>query len=360
MKIERDFLEQSEAYLRGEMNALQRKAFEDYLFSDNEARKKFQEHKAFIGTVKSYGERVNLQQKLDAIHATLNIEEVMPKKPLVVRLWDKYKINSLVAASVALIAVFTTLWLTGFYSKDNTSQYIALRRDMNNIRQNVKAQNALIKDINKGKNGITAPSHYGATGFALSSNGYVMTTYHVIKDADSVYLQNHTGNSYKAKVIYTDPGYDIAVLEIIDKSFKEAGTLPYTFKQNAADIGEDVYTIGFPREEAVYGRGYLSSNTGYSGDTIAYQVSIPVNPGNSGGPVLDNRGNIIGVINSKQTETDGAAFAIKSNYVLEALASIPDSLDKKIILNKKNTLANLSRTEQIKKVQEYIYMIKVY
>ncbi|WP_134091819.1 S1C family serine protease [Olivibacter sp. XZL3] len=360
MKIERDFLEQSEAYLRGEMNALERKAFEDYLFNDDQARKKFEEHKVFIQTVKSYGARVDLQQKLDAVHATINIQEVMPKKPLVVRLWDKYKINSLVAASVALIAVFTTLWLTGFYSKDNTSQYIALRRDMNNIRQNVKAQNALIKDINKGKSGFSTPSHYGATGFALSSNGYVMTTYHVIKDADSVYLQNYTGNSYKAKVIYTDPGYDIAVLEIIDKSFKEAGNLPYTFKQNAADIGEDVYTIGFPREEAVYGRGYLSSNTGYSGDTIAYQVSIPVNPGNSGGPVLDNRGNIIGVINSKQTETDGAAFAIKSNYVLEALASIPDSLDKKLILNKKNTLANLSRTEQIKKVQEYIYMIKVY
>ncbi|MFC0319322.1 MULTISPECIES: S1 family peptidase [Olivibacter] len=361
MKSERDFLDQSEAYLRGEMNALEKKVFEDHLVNDPEARRKFDEHEIFIGNMKSYGARTDLRHKLEAIHETINIEEVVPKKPLIIRLWDKYKINSLVAASVALLAVFTTLWLTGFYSKDNTSQYIALRRDMNSIRQNVKAQNALIKDINKGKNDAGTPSHYGATGFALSSNGYVMTTYHVIKDADSVYLQNYTGNSYKAKVIYTDPTYDIAVLEIIDKDFKEVGNLPYTFKQNAADIGEDVYTIGFPREEAVYGRGYLSSNTGYSGDTIAYQVSIPVNPGNSGGPVLDNRGNIIGVINSKQTETDGAAFAIKSNYVLEALASIPeDSLEKKLTLNKKNTLANLSRTEQIKKVQEYIYMIKVY
>lgn len=360
MKSERDFLDQSEAYLRGEMNALEKKVFEDHLANDPNSRRKFDEHESFIEGLKDYSARADLRHKLDAIHATIAIEEVMPRKPLIVRLWDKYKINSLVAASVALIAVFTTLWLTGFYSKDNTSQYIALRRDMNNIKQNVKAQNALIKNINN-KNGLITPSHYGATGFAVSSNGYVMTTYHVIKDADSVYLQNYIGNSYKAKVIYTDPAYDIAVLEIIDKDFKEVGSLPYTFKQNAADIGEDVYTIGFPREEAVYGRGYLSSNTGYSGDTIAYQVSIPVNPGNSGGPVLDNRGNIIGIINSKQTETDGAAFAIKSNYVLEALASIPEeSLEKKLTLNKRNTLANLSRTEQIKKVQEYIYMIKVY
>ncbi|GAA4787594.1 hypothetical protein GCM10023231_14640 [Olivibacter ginsenosidimutans] len=365
MKSERDFLDQAEAYIKGELNEQEASLFKDYLASDRHAREDFIAHQQFIENIKRYGERVALKEELNNIHANLDVEEVlayaMPKKPLIMRLWDKYKINSLVAASVALLAVFSTLWLTGFYSKDDTSRYIALRRDMNNIRQNVKAQNALIKDINKNKAGITTPSHYGATGFALSSNGYIMTTYHVIKDADSVYLQNNAGISYKGKVIYTDPTYDIAVLSIVDENFKDFGNLPYTFKQNAADIGEDVYTIGFPREEAVYGRGYLSSNTGYSGDTVAYQVSIPVNPGNSGGPVLDNRGNIIGVINSKQTETDGAAFAIKSNYVLKALADIPeDSLDKKIVINKKNTLANLSRTEQIKRVQDYIYMVKVY
>jgi len=365
MESDHEFLSLADAYIRGEMSHQDAISFENRLLNDKESYEKFNEHKEFIVRLTGYGKRINLQQKLDAIHSTLNIPEIIknavPQKPLIIRLWDKYKINSLVAASVAILAVFTTLWITGFYSKDNTSQYVALRRDMNSIRQNVKAQNALIKDINKNQSGNTTPSHYGATGFALSSNGYVMTTYHVIKDADSVYLQNNVGDSYKVKVVFTDPAYDIAVLQIIDKDFKDFGNLPYTFKQNPADIGEDVYTIGFPREEAVYGRGYLSSNTGYSGDTVAYQVSIPVNPGNSGGPVLDNRGNIIGVINSKQTETDGAAFAIKSDYVLKAIAAIPeDSLEKKIVINKRNTLANLNRTEQIKKVQDFIYMIKVY
>lgn len=365
MKSERDFLERVEAYIRGELSPHEAQIFEEELSRNEVELQRFEKHKTFLKQIKAYGERVELQNHLHAIHKQIDIEKVIefaiPQKPLIIRLWDKYKINSLVAACVALLAVFSTLWLTGFYSKDSTSQYIALRRDMNSIRQNVKAQNALIKDINKNKSDANSPSHYGATGFALSSNGYVMTTYHVIKDADSVYLQNNAGNSYKVKVVYTDPAYDIAVLQIIDKDFKDLGSLPYTFKQNAAEIGEDVYTIGFPREEAVYGRGYLSSNTGYSGDTVAYQVSIPVNPGNSGGPVLDNRGNIIGVINSKQTETDGAAFAIKSNYLLKAIEEIPEeSLDKKITVNKKNTLANLSRTEQIKRVQDYIYMIKVY
>ncbi|QNL48855.1 trypsin-like peptidase domain-containing protein [Olivibacter sp. SDN3] len=365
MKSDQEFLNQVEAYLRGDLNDSDNLRFEDLLSKDQARRDQFNEHRAFMEGLHTYGGRINLQHKLDDIHANLDIESIienaLPRKTLVVRLWDKYKINSLVAASVAILAVFSTLWLTGFYAKDDASQYIALRRDMNNIRQNVKAQNALIKDINRNQGGIATPSHYGATGFALSSNGYIMTTYHVIKGADSVYIQNNTGDSYKVKVVFTDPAYDIAVLQIIDEEFKDLGHLPYTFKQHTTDIGEDVYTIGFPREEAVYGRGYLSSNTGYSGDTVAYQVSIPVNPGNSGGPVLDNRGNIIGVINSKQTETDGAAFAIKADYVLKAIESIPeDSLEKKIQINKKNSLSNLSRTEQIKKVQDYIYMVKVY
>jgi len=365
MKGERDFLDKVEDYLQGKLDSTAACAFEEELANDHSAHEKFITHKNFMENIRLYGERVNLQRTMDELHSKLDMEAIVasaiPQRSFIVRLWDKYKINSLVAASVAIIAVFTTLWLTGFYSKNDASQYIALRRDMNNIRQNVKAQNALIKDINKNKPGINTPSHYGATGFALSSDGYVMTTFHVIKDADSVYVQSNAGDSYKVKVVYTDPLYDIAVLKIVDENFKSFGNIPYTFKQSSIDLGEEVYTIGFPREEAVYGRGYLSSNTGYSGDTVAYQVSIPVNPGNSGGPVLDNRGHVVGVINSKQTETDGAAFAIKSNYVLKAIAEIPEeTLDDKIVINKKNTLTNLSRTEQIKRVQDYIYMIKVY
>lgn len=363
MKSDQEFMDLSDAYIRGELNIAEAMEFENYLSTHEESYSRFKRHQEFVEKLKAYDQRNKLKEELDKVHKQYDIAVLtqITKRPVIVRLWEKYKINALVAASVAILAVFSTLWVTGFYSKDDRSQYMALRRDMNNIQQNVKAQNALITNINRNKHGIAAPSHYGATGFALSSNGYVMTTYHVIKDADSVYVQSNQGNSYKVKVVFTDPAYDIAILQIVDQEFKDLGTLPYTFKQSPADVGEEVYTIGFPREEPVYGRGYLSSNTGYSGDTLAYQVSIPVNPGNSGGPVLDHRGNIIGVINSKQMETDGAAFAIKSDYLLKAIAEIPqDSLEKKIALNKKNMLGYLSRTEQIKKVQDYIYMIKVY
>jgi S1-C subfamily serine protease len=281
-------------------------------------------------------------------------------------IWKKYRYTALVAASVALVAVFSTLWMSGFYDnvKESSYQYSLLKRDMNTIKRNVNAQNAAIKNINSSTDGgaNSYPSGtYSATGFALTSNGFIATNYHVVRESDSVYVQNHKGDSYKAKVIYIDPAHDLAILEIIDPSFEKTPAVPYTLKEENADLGQDVFTIGYPREEAVYGSGYLSSNTGFGGDTSSYQVTIPVNPGNSGGPVLDSKGNVIGIISGKQTETDGAAFAIKTNYLLQSIKAIPqDSLSKALVIGKRNSLSGLSRTNQIKKIQDYIYIVKVF
>lgn len=367
MRSDQEFLEWADAYIKGELSPREQEEFERYCEDTPAARAQLEEHRSFLKHLGFYGKRINLQQRMDAIHADLDMDEILrnarPHSPVVVRMWNKYKINTIVAASVALLAVFSTLWITGYFTKvkDNTSQYSALRRDMNSI---TRRQNALIKEFNR-KNSNTEKraeaSHYGATGFALSADGYLVTNYHVIQEADSVYVQSNNGSSYKIKVVHVDKDYDLAILQIDDPSFQGLGNVPYTFKKASSDIGEDVFTIGFPRDEAVYGSGYLSSQSDYAGDTIAYQVSIPVNPGNSGGPLVDNHGNIIGIVKGKQTLADGAAFAVKSKFLLKSLQDLSDGDEgEKIVLNKKNTLGKLSRTDQIKKIQDFIFMVKVY
>lgn len=366
MRSDQDFLEWVDAYLKGELSDRERVEFERYCAETPGANAQVEEHAAFIKHLGFYGNRINLQSRMDTIHASLNMEEILrnakPHAPMVIRMWNRYKINTIVAASVALLAVFSTLWLTGYFTKvkENTSQYSALRRDMNNMK---RSQNALIKEINRNnmsKNGFEG-SHFGATGFALSADGYLVTNHHVIEGADSVYVQDNKGNSYKVDVVYLDKDYDIAILLINDPTFEYLDPIPYTFKKNGSDIGEDVFTIGFPRDEAVYGRGYLSGQSDYSGDTVSYQVSIPVNPGNSGGPLVDHAGNIIGIVKGKQTLADGAAFAVKSSFLLKSIQDLADkdSIDR-IVLNKKNTLQRLNRTEQIKKIQDFVFMVKVY
>lgn len=363
MNSETELTNQIDSYLRDELTESELSDFEKKRMENPEFDLKVVEHQNLIQHLSEYGKRVKLSSDMNVIHESIDIQAirnlVAPEAPLVRRLWKKYRINTAIAASVALIAVSGTLLSTGYFSKTISTNVSLLRREINSIK---RSQNALIKNINdKPSRGPADPGEFGGTGFALSSNGYLVTNFHVVDGADSVYVQNSEGEAFKVKLIYQDPAYDLAVLQITDPDFEKLASLPYTFKKATSDVGEDVFTIGFPRDEQVLGKGYVSSRNGNAGDTVTYQVSIPVNPGNSGGPLLDTHGNIVGIINGKQPLADGAAFAIKSNYILKSIEAIPqDSLDEKLILNKRNSLSGLSRKDQFKKLEPYIFMVKVY
>ncbi|SMO43462.1 S1C family serine protease [Solitalea koreensis] len=371
MNEEQKIMNEIERYLNDEMSEVERRAFDSLRRTDSELDGKVVFQQQFISTIKAVAERKSLSNKLEAFHSELDIEaiktEILPQTPKVIQLWRSYKNQIAIAATVAFFTIMGTLVASNLLHNEKNASYRALRRDMESIK---RSQNALIRNINSNPQSNTKlpvnPGKFGGTSFVLSSSGYLITNYHVVNGADSIYLENDKGEVYKAKPVYMDQTYDLAVLQIDDPNFKSFGPLPYTFKKNKSDLGEEVFTLGFPRDEMVYGKGYLSSATGFGGDTVAYQVSIPANPGNSGGPLIDSKGNIVGVVSGKQNETEGATFAIRSQSVLKFLNSIPhDSLDNKIAFNKitfakKNSIAGLSRTEQIKKMKDYVFMVKVY
>ena len=362
MKSEIDIIKRIEAYLFQEMTAEELENFEGERRNDAVLDHRVVEHLDFLKSLKSFGEKRDLMLAMNEIHEDIDVValtgQYLEQPSPVVSMWRKYKRNLAVAASVAIIFTLITLLSTGQFDTENhVPNYSELKRDMETIK---RSQNALIRNINS-KDMPIAESQYGGTGFALSSDGYLVTNYHVVKGADSIYVQNNKGESFKVQTVYIDPAFDIAVLQIADPAFKSLSPLPYTFKKTNSELGEDVYTIGYPKDDVVYGKGYLSSATGFGGDSIAYQISIPVNPGNSGGPLMDGRGNVIGMVSGKQTQADGAAFAVKSDFILKAINDIPeDSLKQKIVINKRNTLAGLNRTQQIKKMQDFIFIVKVY
>lgn len=368
-----DITDNIERYLNGEMDQQEQAEFERARTLDRRLDQQVVAHDSFVRELKAYGMRKHLMTEMNMIHEELNVQEIRSQVlPLAVHvriLWRKYRMNAAVAASVAVLAVFATLFSTGFFARTNAlaSDNIALRREMSReINSKVqRSKNEIMQNI-KATASTKAPADpaiFGGTGFALTSDGYVVTNYHVVKDADSVYIQSNDGNLFKAETVYSYPSYDVAVLKVSDPSFMSSKPLPYSFRRSSTDLGEDVFTYGYPKDDPVYSKGYLSSRSGFSGDTTEYQVDISVNPGNSGGPLLDSKGNVIGVIKGKSSRTDGASYAIKSKYLLEALDAIPkESLsgNHKIVLSGKNSLSNLSRKDQIKKIQDYIYMVKVY
>lgn len=355
--------EEIERYLNGEMTKDERVRFEKLRAENGDINIKVVEHKHFTNLIKQYGERLELENRLNAIHNEIDVhaleDSLMVHPSWIVQLWRNHHSKISVAASITIFAVLCTLFFTG-YLNNREMNYVKLKGEVDHIKQSTNELQSKVNGLNHPGKLTANPGNFRGTGFAISSNGYIVTDYHVIKDADSVYVQNVDGKSFKAKVIYTEPQTDIAVLLISDPSFKTFGPIPYAFKKADTDIGEIVFTVGFPRDAMVLGPGFLTASTGFRGDSIQYQVSTPVDFGNSGGPLLDNKGNIIGIINAKQTHTEGAAFAVKSSYLMKTIQDIPDSLKGTLNINSKNTLASLNRVQQIKKLQNYVFMVKVY
>ncbi|MES2809193.1 MAG: serine protease, partial [Bacteroidota bacterium] len=229
-----------------------------------------------------------------------------------------------------------------------------------------KSNNNLSRSINaikseKGKGSVVDKYSASATGFAITQDGLIATNYHVIRDANALAVQNADGATFKAQVLYTEPQHDIAILKITDKSFETLNTIPYTFKRAESNVADQISTYGYPDGYPAYAPGSLASLYGQNGDTLHYKVTMPINFGNSGGPLWDKQGNVIGITDSKEAAIEGQHFAIKSKYLMDAIKNIPaDSLKNKVTLPKKNTLTGLTEAERLKKAKNFVFMVKVY
>ena len=200
------------------------------------------------------------------------------------------------------------------------------------------------------------------TGFALTSNGYIVTNYHVIDGATTITVKGVNGNfstSYKAKVVVSDKNNDLAIIQIEDNSFTNISKIPYTIKSTSSDVGENVFVLGYPLrasmgDEIKLTNGIISSKTGFQGDITSYQISAPVQPGNSGGPLFDKLGNLIGVINAKHSGAENVSYAIKVSY----LKNVIDLLPTTPTLGNNNTLTTLTLSDQVKLLNKFVYIIE--
>jgi len=351
--------EEIERYLNDDMSVAERKAFESLRKEDPSVNIKLAEHQEFTRLLKQYGDRMALETRLNAIHNEIDVhtlaDELMIHPSLLVRLWRNHHSKISVAASIAIFAILSTLFVTGYFNNQD-SKYIQLSREVGNLKHKTDKLDQKVTQTASTRTGKVTTDRFRGTGFAITSNGLIVTNYHVVSEYDSVYIQNAAGKSFKAKVLYTEPQNDIAILKITDTAFRSLGAIPYTFKKAESDLAESVYTYGYSQDSPTYGDGKLTSENGLNGDSLDYQISVPLNPGNSGGPLMDSRGNVIGVVQAKETQLEGVHFAVKTSYLLSAI----DSLDQKVTLNTKNTLANLTPVQQLKKLKNYVFMVKVY
>ena len=202
---------------------------------------------------------------------------------------------------------------------------------------------------------------WSGTGFALK-NGYIVTNYHVVENARNITVQGIKGSfstEYKATVVATDKFNDLALIKISDSRFSGFGTIPYRIKTSTSEVGEEVFVLGYPLtstmgDEIKLTTGVVSSKTGFQGDVSLYQISAPIQPGNSGGPLFDGNGNLIGIVNAKHKGAENVGYAIKASY----LNNLVESAVSSNILPSMNSVSGQPLTNKVKNLRNFVFMIK--
>ncbi|MEW6775103.1 MAG: serine protease [Bdellovibrionota bacterium] len=226
------------------------------------------------------------------------------------------------------------------------------------------------------------------TGFFVTSKGHFLTNYHVIEGGDYYTLLTSDRRYYQAKFVKDDPANDLALLqikwELIEKKKKydedkdrkeeEITTVPLPFSEEITNIskGEDVLTVGYPLidlqgtdSKATFGR--INSVEGPQGDVRFYQIDVPVQPGNSGGPLITAHGEVVGIVTARLPDIltyrvsgmlpQNVNYAVKSAYILPLLkAQAPaGDLAKGALFPKSPSMAEI-----VKRVEQSVVMVLVW
>ncbi len=199
------------------------------------------------------------------------------------------------------------------------------------------------------------------SGFLISTKGYIVTCNHVVQGAKKIYVidNNRTKTRLPATVAISDVNNDLCILKVSGLSLGYSSSLPYGFDEALNKTGESVFCMGYPLTQVMGNEikvtnGIISSVTGYKGDVSSYQFSAPAQPGNSGGPLFNSSGNVIGVVNAKISQAENVSYAVKASYLNNLIGLLSD--DVRI---SKSTQTSSSLSSLVEKFKPAVYIIEV-
>lgn len=267
--------------------------------------------------------------------------------------WHVGDVKSSIAAT-SDVGIFSGYWYS--LAKERIDRvYVAYNG--NEMRSLIAGNEGAFKKVFPDSQGTYGK--WSGTGFAIK-DGYIVTNEHVIEGAKSIVVERVIGTkreSFSAEVVGVDKGNDLAVLKI-DIGGRN-WNVPYSIKTSTSRVGEDCFALGFPLTstmglEIKLTNGIISALSGYKGEVSTYQISVPVQPGNSGGPVFNKRGELIGIINAKHNGAENVSYAIKTSY----LNNLIESITSKRILPSTNILSSKSLPDQVSIITPYVFYIK--
>jgi len=215
----------------------------------------------------------------------------------------------------------------------------------------------------KAKQQITASQVVSGTGWPVAG-GYVVTNHHVVAGRKTIILLRMDGMKIPAVVAVDDATNDLALLKP-----RNGKRLPpaLPLANRPAQVGERVFTVGYPHPgmmgvEPKLTQGIINARTGLENDPRTYQISVPIQSGNSGGPLINMRGQVVGVTTSKLRAAkvfkwtgdlpQNVNYAVKVGYVQILLSSVDPVANVPVMPAKKGNLAGLA-----KRIEKSVLMV---
>ncbi len=323
--------------------------------------------KAGINDFKNLSFRIYLNEKLIS---TINGDEKLNYK-----IFSKGRVNIVILVGskrkTGLIDIKENKkyhFIVGFTKNEKSYEEID-KNEADLIKSNWVYQNTLSEEENKNdpivtekKNKQTGPSQ--GTGFLINKNGYILTNHHVIENAKTITITGIKGDftvPFTAKVVASDRLNDLALLKIESKlvTFE---TPPYTLS-NSKEVkkAERIFALGYPMQnfmgsEVKVTDGIINSLTGFQQSISEFQISAALQEGNSGGPLFNSNGMLIGIVSAKirSDVADQVGYSIKSNYIKYFLEESGITQFSKTT----NTLEGKSLSEQVQILSNFVYIIK--
>ena len=177
------------------------------------------------------------------------------------------------------------------------------------------------------------------TGFLFGSQDYIVTNYHVVKGTSEVTVKFTNGESINATVVGRDTQNDVAVLKLTKSPSFQSRAMKFG-DSSMVRMGDEVFTIGYPSTGIMginpkYTKGVISAVTGIKDNPTVFQTTVPIQPGNSGGPLFNDKGEVVGLTTASLSllaiESMGAIpqsvnYAVKSSFVKNTISTIPEAL----------------------------------
>jgi S1-C subfamily serine protease len=212
------------------------------------------------------------------------------------------------------------------------------------------------------------------SGFILSNSGLVVTNHHVVADGKQIEVFIPSlGVSKKAHVKLKDTRNDIVILEMDGYTSSTSNEVPFSIAEDSkAKIGQEVFTLGFPLgdimgETARLATGNINSLFGALDDPRLFQINNAIQPGNSGGPLFNKRGELVGICVAGLSaryfyENEGIIpqnmnFAVKASYLKNLIGLLPDGDS---IIKRANAVSSTSLEQTIEQISPYVVQIRVY